>query len=134
MANIKPLKLEAGRLQQLDPLVDTASAKGLFFLGDPNYVAEKVGSLLGFRKPDFSAAYNFASNGQLNYVEFFITNSQITGNRRARADLSYTSSGLPLTETWRIYDQDGTAVLRTVTYTYAFTSTGLPSIVTEATS
>lgn len=131
----KPLKIDSGgKKAQLDPATDTVAAQAIAFEGLSTFLAEKVGSILGFRKPDFSAASNFNSDGTLNFVEFFQGAVQTTPNRRMRVDMSYDGDLNPSTEIWRIYSPlDGTTILRTVTYTFTFSSGVLTNIV-EATA
>jgi hypothetical protein len=57
--------------------------------------------------------------GDLDFLEFFNSPTQITANRIARVDMTY-SGGNPATEVWKIYDSDGTTVLRTITLMHTF--------------
>lgn len=123
MAIEKPLKLSQGKIEQVNPASDTLAGKAFSFEGLSNFLAEKVGDILGFTKPDFSDAPNFNGNGTINFVEWFNGPTQITANRRARVDFTYDANLDPVTEVWKYYNPaNGTTILRTVTYTYTFTA------------
>lgn len=129
MAIEKVLKLSSGKKEQIDPAVDTIAGKAFSFLGLSTFLAEKVGDILGFRKPDFSDAPSFNANGTINFVEWFNGATQITSQRRARVDFTYDVNLDPATEVWKIYDTNGTTILRTVTYTYTFVANVLTKTV-----
>lgn len=137
---IKPLKLEnslTGGTEldmfptEADPSADYVAAKGLSFENSNDYLAEKVGRALGFKIPDGSQKITYSGN-DITAVEFFTTASQITANRIARVDMTYSGVN-PATEAWKFYDTDGTTTLRTVTLTYTFSGIDLINYV-EATT
>jgi len=70
--------------------------------------------------PDVSSKPTYNINGELDYIEFFKSATQTTINRRGKATITYDVNLDPATETWELYDVDGTTVLKTVIVTYTF--------------
>lgn len=66
----------------------------------------------------------YETSGNITAVEFFTTLSQVTGNRKARVDITYTD-GNPTSEVWVYYDSDGTTIKRTITLTHTWSSSSL---------
>jgi hypothetical protein len=140
---VKPLKLESPSLggteadpfpTEVDPAEDYITSKGLSFENSDVYLAEKLGDVLSFKKPDFSQKVTYNVNGTINFVEWFIGATQTTPNRRAKSTLVYGSNLFPITETLVIYStSDGTTVLRTITLTGTYTGADLSSA-SEATT
>lgn len=77
--------------------------------------------------PTISQAPTYLGNGEVDYIEFFRTSSQITSNRAYRIDITYDGSLNPTSEVWKLYDTDGTTILKTVTFTNAFTGVNFTS-------
>lgn len=75
--------------------------------------------------PDVSSKPTYLGNGELDFIEFFKGATQTTINRRAKATIAYDVNLDPSTETWLLYDNDGTTVLKTVVVTYTFTGSDL---------
>lgn len=73
---------------------------------------------------DLSTKYVFhttgANNGEVNYIEWYDTSTQSAGNLRFKVTLGYDGSLNPTSETWVIYDDDGSTPLKTVTLTHAW--------------
>lgn len=76
-------------------------------------------SLLQFG-PDTSQKVVYNAQGDVDYIEFYESASQTTGNRKVKAVITYSGSD-PVSETWSIYDSDGTTVVETRTYSYTYT-------------
>lgn len=84
-----------------------------------------------FGGKDVSSKPEYLGNGDVDKITFYSSGTQITANRVAQAQLSY-SSGEPSTEVWTIYDTaDGTTVLKTITYTYTFTGDDITKVATS---
>lgn len=139
---VKPLKLENPALGGTDtdvyqteanPTQDYLAAKGLAFENSDSYLAEKIGELLYLKSPDQSEKPTYNASGDLDYIEIFKSSTQTTGNRRAKITMAYDANKYPTSETWQIFDTNGTSVLRTVTYTYTITASQLTNAV-EATT
>ncbi len=62
----------------------------------------------------------YLGNGELDYVEFFRSATQTTGNRIAKVAFTYDGSLNPTSEVIQLFDADGTTVLKTVTLTHTF--------------
>jgi hypothetical protein len=128
MAIEKPLKLSQGKIEQVNPALDMIAGKGFAFEGLSNYLAEKLGDILSFKKPDFSQKVTYNGDGTINFVEWFNGATQTTPNRRAKSTITYDANLFPLTETLEIFSpSDGTTVLRTVTLTNTYTGADLTS-------
>jgi len=139
---VKPLKIEnpASGGSQTDPFPteakpteDYAAFKGIAFEGLDTHLIEKIGGLILDKHPDSSEKPTYLVNGELDYIEFFNTSTQITSNRLAKVQMSYDVNLNPTTETWYIYSSDGTTVLRTIVKTYTFVNDELTNS-TETTS
>jgi hypothetical protein len=116
-----------------DPSEDYLSSKGLSFENTDDYIAEKLARLIGFTTPDGSEKYTYNINELISTVEFYITSSQITANRKAKVDITYNVSQMPTTEVWSLYDINGTTILRTITYTFTYTGDNITNV-TEVTT
>lgn len=64
------------------------------------------------------------SGGQVTAIEFFRGLTQTEANRKARVDISYTD-GLPTSEIWKYYEDNGTSIKRTITLTHTWVSGAL---------
>ena len=73
--------------------------------------------------PDVSSKPTYLANGEIDFIEYFKGPTQITSNRRTKVTIAYDANLDPLTETWLLYDTDGTTVLKTVVVTYTFVGT-----------
>lgn len=116
---------------EVNPAEDYLAAKGLAFENLDTFRVEKLGRTIQSLYPDSTIAVTYSS-GDPSSISFFNSATQIDANRIAKCDL-VLSSGDPSTETWLIYDTDGTTVLRTITYTYTVSSnviTGVARAVT----
>lgn len=71
------------------------------------------------QKPTFSGI-------DLTNVEFFEGATQTEPNRRMRVDITYSSNN-PTSEVWKLYDTDGTTILKTVTFTNTWSGFDLTS-------
>jgi hypothetical protein len=72
--------------------------------------------------PTNSELPTYLANGEVNFIEYFKSATQTTGNRIAKVTFTYDASLNPTTETLQLFDTDGTTVLKTVTYTHTFVS------------
>jgi len=126
---IKPLKFENAATggTQIDylpteakPTEDYVSTKGLAFEGLDTFLTDKIGRALVEKFPDLHQKVTYSS-GDVSNIEFFNSASFITANRVARYDFTYTGTNLT-SEVLRIYDTDGSTILRTYTWTHAYVS------------
>lgn len=126
---VKPLRIGSdGRDKETDPATEYLSGKGLSFEDTDTHLAEKLGDVLSFVKPDFSQKVTYNGDGTINFVEWFKGATQTTINRRAKNTLAYDANLFPLTETLVIYSPtDGTTILRTITLTNTYTGADLTS-------
>lgn len=67
-------------------------------------------------------------DGTPNYIEFFNSLTQITANRIARYDFVYNIVGDLASDSLKLYLQNGTSVVITLTSTYTYTGIDLTSI------
>lgn len=127
---VKPLGFENSALggteslptpTELDPLEDFVAAKGLAFESSDSYLIQKLGRIVSGSFPHVTTKISYTGSGDVDFVEFYNSASQITANRIARVDLTY-SSGDPATEAWKVYDTDGSTILETTTLTYSYSS------------
>lgn len=72
--------------------------------------------------PTNSEKATYLGNGELDYIEFFSSATQTTGNRIAKATFTYDGSLNPTSEVLQLFDTNGTTVLKTVTFTHTFVS------------
>jgi len=100
------------------PTSDYIEAKGISFESS-DYLLEKIGRVLKETYPTHSFKYGY-SGDDISYEEFYITTTQITTNRAMRGDFTYSGDNIT-SEAWKIYDTDGTTVLRTITLTHTYT-------------
>lgn len=77
--------------------------------------------------PTITTSINYLANGNINFIEFFKSVTQITANRISRSDFTYNSDLSVATEVCREYANDGTTVLFTTTYTFTYTNGDLTS-------
>lgn len=134
---VKPLKVEnsaSGGTEidlsptEADPSEDYLSAKGLAFEASDSFLLEKVGGIILDTIPDWSVKPTFSGDDVTN-IEYFSSATQITANRTARVDITYSGDD-PTTEAWKIYDTaDGTTVLRTLTVTHTWSGDDLTNSV-----
>jgi hypothetical protein len=87
---------------------------------DALLVLEKLGRDVTVLVPDRSSAATYLGNGEVDYIEIFNGATQTTPNRIARVDMTYDGSLNPTAESWKIYDTDGTTILRTVVLNHTF--------------
>ena len=125
---VKPLKMENAtdgtevdlRPTETDPAEDYLAAKGIAFENLNTFLVEKLGRVITELEPDQTFA--IASTGDVvNSVSIYNSATQIDANRVYRVDFSYTGDDIT-TEAHKIYDTDGTTVLRTITYSYTYSS------------
>jgi len=131
---VKPLKIESsstGGTQndpfptEVTPTQDYLSTKGLAFEGLDTFLLDKIGRTIVEKFPDL---YQNVTYTGLNptVIEFFNSASFVNANRVARYDLSYTGVNLT-SEVLKIYDTDGTTVLRTYTWTHTYSGINFQS-------
>jgi hypothetical protein len=87
----------------------------------------RSGKGVAFFSDAHSQKVTYTVGGDVDYIEFFYGETQITANRMLKISISYTS-GDPSSETWEFYDSDGTTVLETRVYTYTVSSGSIQSV------
>jgi hypothetical protein len=102
------------------PTEDYAAIKGVAFDNLDTFLMDKIGRAIVEKFPDLYHNVTY-SGGDVSNIEFFNSASFITANRVARYDLTYSSGNLT-SEVLRIYDTDGTTVLRTYTWAHTYSS------------
>ena len=131
---VKPLKIEdttdGSQLNftptETNPNEDYIATKGIAFENTDNYIAEKIGGILGFTIPDMSQKINY-SGFDITSVEFYNGPTQTTINRIGKVDITYTGIN-PTQEELKVYDpSDGTTILRTITLTHTFSGIDITS-------
>lgn len=131
---VKPLKIENpanGGTQtdvfptETNPTQDYLSAKGIAFDGLDTFLIDKIGRTLVELFPSLYQNITYSGSNP-SVLEFFNSASFITANRVARYDLTYTSDNLT-TESLKIYDTDGSTVLRTYTWTHTYSGSDYQS-------
>ena len=127
---IKPLKLESSSTggtendwgpTEADPLEDYAGIKGIAFENDDNFRIEKFKRVILESFPLTTQKITYLANGDVNFVEYFNSATQINANRIAKITIGYTSED-PTSETALVYDTDGVTTSRTITSTFTYTS------------
>lgn len=131
---VKPLKIENTATggdetdafpTETNPMEDYLAAKGLAFEDTDTFLLDKIGRTIVESFPDLYQSITYSS-GIPTAVDFYNSNSFINANRVARIDLTYTGDNLT-SEVLRIYDTDGTTVLRTYTWTHTYSGSDLTS-------
>jgi hypothetical protein len=122
---VKPLKIESGNdtdflPTEANPVEDYVSTKGIAFENLDEFLIEKRGRVLVELFPNLYQSVTY-TNDTVSYIEFYNSNTFITANRVARIDCTYTGDNLT-SEALKIYDSDGTTVLRSYTWTHVYTS------------
>lgn len=125
---VKALKLETtidGSVtdmtpRECNPVQDYLATKGVAFENLDTFLIDKVGRSIVELFPSLYQQVTYVTNDP-TIVEFFNSSSFITANRVARYDLSYTSFNLT-SEVLKIYDTDGSTILRTYTWTHTYSS------------
>lgn len=121
-----PDYLEAEELSQGPSMLNRMVRQGdstQFFDPALVYSVQQIGRTLGAITPNSTTKLTYLANGDLNFIEWFNSATQIVANRTARASYVYNLDLNPTTETLVIYDVDGATILRT--FTWVFTYTGL---------
>lgn len=131
---VKPLALENTSVgggddfptpTEMDPLEDYVSAKGVAFEGLDTFLTHKVGRTLVEQFPTLYQEVSYTSNVPSS-VSFYNSSSFITANRIARYDFTFTGV-LLTTEDLKIYDTDGSTILKTYTWTHAYSGSDYQS-------
>jgi hypothetical protein len=112
---------------EMDPSEDYLAAKGIAFNDDTAFAHEHLGRTLVEQEPYTTFAVTYLGNGDVDYIEYFNSNTQITANKIYKQEFSYDGD-LNLTQVLtKIYDTDGATVLRTITQNLTYTSSTLTS-------
>lgn len=131
---VKPLKMESSATggtetdfypTETDPAEDYLATKGVSFEGLETFLIDKVGRTLVELFPTLYQSVTYSS-GTPSAIDFFNSASFITANRVARYDFTYTSDNLT-TEALKIYDNNGSTILRTYTWTHTYTGSDYQS-------
>lgn len=98
------------------------------YLGeDLNFLVERIGRSVGFISPDSTTKVDYLANGDINFIEWFNSSSQVVANRTARVDMTYDGNLNPTMEALKIYGNNGSTILKTFTWTYTFSGVDLIS-------
>ncbi len=126
---VRPLKLENGDFvpTETKPNEDYLNALGMAFGLDDSFIMDKIGRVIAEKYPNLYQSASYNVDKTVNYVELYNSNNFITANRIARYDVSYNVNLTPSSETLKIYDTDGTTILRTFTTTYTYSGVDLVS-------
>jgi hypothetical protein len=121
---VKPLKLENGDAIDLlptetNPTEDFLAAKGIAFEGNATSLLGLVGSTLRYKDLDHSIEVEYL-NGLVSKVTVFKMSTQKTMEH-----LITYSSGLPASETIRLYLNDGSTIGETITRVFSYNSQAL---------
>lgn len=96
--------------------VDTATA-----VADNVLVGSTVQAILNkYYGPTNSEKATYLGNGEVDFIEFFSTPTQVVANRVAKATFTYDGNLNPTSEAIQLYDTNGTTVLKTLTFTHTF--------------
>lgn len=126
---VYPLKLETpveGGTQldmfptEANPLQDYLATKGVCFEADKNFFFDKVGRTFSFNHPRTYEKATYLANGEIDYIEFFNSNTFITANRVAKISFTYDVNIDPTAEVVALYDTNGSTILRTITWSHIF--------------
>lgn len=74
-----------------------------------------------------TSAVTYLANGNIDFIEWFNSATQITANRIRRTDFTYNADLTPATEILKEYIAGGTTIRKTITYTYTYTNGDLTS-------
>lgn len=127
---IKPLKIESASLggtqndwgpTEANPTEDYAAIKGVAFENSDDFRLEKFKRVILESFPLTTQKITYLVNGDVDYVEYFNSATQINANRIAKITIGYTSDD-PTSETALVYDTDGVTTSRTITSTFTYTS------------
>src|SRR5574343_26019 len=123
---VKPLKLETGSETDFGPtevaaLEDYLATKGISFENLDDFRLEKFKRVIVESFPLTTQKITYLGNGDVDFVEYFNSATQISANRIAKITIGYTSED-PTSETAEIFDTDGTTVARTITSSFTYTS------------
>lgn len=133
---VRPLKLEnpseGGSSLDFGPTEcrpdqDYLNSLGVAFGSGSSFLMDKIGRVIAEKYPNLYQSASYNANKTINYVELYNSNTFITANRIARYDVSYNVNLTPSQETLKIYDTDGTTILRTFTTTYTYSGVDLVS-------
>lgn len=130
---VRPIKIEnttdgsqddAGEYTELNPAEDYLAAKGIAFENSNDYLFEKLGTHLTDKVPDYitTPIYDVTDTDLIVAVEYLRSTV-----RFIRVDLTYTSGNVT-TEEIKIYDSNGTTILRTSTFTYTYSGSKVTSV------
>lgn len=114
--------VDQSEMVEIDPNNVYLAAKGISFEASNSFLHHKLGRVILETYPDIYQSINYNANKTLNYIEYYNSASFITANRLARTDMTYTAALYPSTEITRIYDTDGSTILKTHTISYTFSS------------
>jgi len=134
---VKPLGIESSATggsedeqipTEMNPLEDYAVFKGIAFQNSDSFLLENIGRTLIRHYTDETVKPTINGSGEVTVVAFYNSATQINANRVVQVDISYDSNHYPTSEVWKIYDTNGTTVLRTITLTPTFTSGDLTNM------
>jgi hypothetical protein len=133
---VKPLGIESSSTggsedeqipTEMNPLEDYVAVKGIAFENSDDFRLEKFKRVILESFPLTTQLVTYLGNGDVDYVEYFNSATQINANRIAKITIGYTS-GDPTSETAIIYDTDGTTTSRTITSTFSYTGSDVTGI------
>lgn len=105
---------------EASPTEDYTATKGLAFENLDTFLIDKIGRTI---VELFPSLYQNASytGSELTALAFYNSSSFITANRIAQYDFTYSSGSLTIEEL-KIYDTNGSTILRTYTWTHTYSS------------
>lgn len=107
---------------EADPTEDYGTMKGIALNDDTSFLIDHVGRTIAQKEPYTTYKATYLANGEIDYIEFFNSDTQINANRVYRTAYTYNGS-LDMTQAvTSIYDTDGTTVLRTITEVHTYTN------------
>lgn len=110
---------------EVKPTEDYLATKGLAFENLDTFLIDKTGRVLVEKFPDLYQNVTYSGNDP-SVIEFFNSSSFINANRVARYDLTFSSNNLTV-EAMKVYDTDGTTVLKTYTWTHTYSGSDYQS-------
>lgn len=105
---------------EMNPLQDYAAVKGIAFESLDGFLHEKIGRVLIEKFPNLYQQASYLGNGEVSYIEYFNSPTFIVSNRVARVEITYDLNIDPTSEVLTVYGDDGTTIMRTITYTHGF--------------
>lgn len=104
---------------EIDPLEDHVSTKGVAFEGLDTFLLNKTGRAIVEHFPTLFQEVTYSGDNP-TAISFYNSASFIVANRVARYDFTYSGDNLTV-EDLKVYDTDGSTILKTYTWTHSYT-------------